>query len=372
MKIVELDITYKAFFALLRAGLWNRKPESDCFPLSPEVWKRVYTLAHKQTVQGIVYDGIIRLSDNHFPPRDLLLKWVVVVNAIEDRNKQMNKVAGELYEVFTKNNITSLLLKGQGVAAHYDHPLHRECGDIDWFFPDKQNFDRANKLIAKSGIKIKKQALFSKFYIWRGIVVEHHCRMPDIDNPFLIPYLKRLLQQEYEHSACLNLNEQMIRLPSPLLTHLSVNTHIMKHVFASGVGLRQLCDSARVCYAYHHKIEAETLKKVYGKLGIYHWVQLLNSLLVNYLEMPEEYASVPLAPQQKADWMIRDILQSGNFGFYGGPCSKSTDVPQMKKKFYHVIERLIRYVRYVRYTPSEACWNPIVVIYSHIRNGFIR
>ena len=366
---MELNVSYTSFFALLRAGLWNREPESDCFPLSPEVWKRVYMLACKQTVEGIVYDGVMRLPEHYFPPRDLLLKWVVRVDSIEERNRQMNKAVGELFELFTKNHITAFLVKGQGVAACYEEPLHRMCGDIDCFFPDKQHFERAAGLIAANGINVDKQAKFSKVYSWRGFWVEHHSRLLDIDDPLRIPYLRRLLRQEYAYAGRLTLHEQPILLPSPLLTHLSVNAHILKHLLTSGLGVRQLCDSARICCAYHPEIEAGSLKKVYGKSGIYRWMLLLNSLLVNHLGMPEAYLPFPVAPSQKADWMMKDILQSGNFGLYGGPVSKSTDTPRMKQKvLHHWIERLIRYLRYVRYAPSEACWNPFIVVYSHIKN----
>ena len=370
---MELNGTYKSFFALLRAGLWNGEVACESFPLNPDEWKQVYMLARKQTVEGIVYDGITRLPNHYFPPRDLLLRWVVLADSIEEKNKQMNRAASELFELFTKNRITAFMVKGQGVAACYDEPLHRVCGDIDWFFPDRQDFDKANGLIAVNGIKVEKQAKFSKYYTWRGFMIEHHCRLIDIDNPFRAPYLHRLLRREHENSIRLNLNGQSILLPSPLLTHLSVNAHILKHLLTSGVGIRQLCDSARICYTYHRTIEAEALKEIYRKSGIYRWIQLLNTLLVNHLGMPATYLPFPLAPRQNADRMMEDILQSGNFGFYGGPISKSTDAPQMRKKVVdHWIERLIRYLRYVRYAPSEACWNPVVVVYSHLRNWLNR
>ena len=366
---MDQNVTYQSFFALLRAGLWNREPEGNFFPLQPEVWKRVYMLACKQTVEGIVYDGIMRLPESDYPPRDLLLNWVVRVDSIEKRNKRMNKVVSELYEIFTQNQITAYLVKGQGVASCYDEPLHRVCGDIDWFFPDKLHFNKANRLFERNGIKVEKQAKFSKAYTWRGFLIEHHCRLLDIDDPFRIPYLRKLLQREYEYSIDLNLNEQLILLPSPVLMQVSVNTHILKHLLTSGIGIRHLCDSARVCCAYPHTHETESFKMIYGKLGIYRWIQFLNNLLVNYLDVSEKYLPFPLVPQQKSEQILQDMLKSGNFGMYGGPLSKSTDVPRKKIKAYlHWIERFIRYIRYFRYAPAEACWNPVIVVYSHIRN----
>jgi hypothetical protein len=368
---MELNHTYNAFFSLLRAGLWNREPDGQYFPLSPEMWKRIYVLARKQTVSGIIYDGIMKLPADHFPPKNLLLEWTVLVAIVEDRNKRMNQCVGELHTLFDENRITAFLIKGQGVAALYDNPLHRICGDIDWFFPDKENFDRANRLIEKHRIKVGRDAGFSTSYVWKGFLIEHHRHLLDISNQFLSGYLRRMQQEESAHSVYLNVDGQKIVLPSPVLTHLSVNSHILKHLLAFGISIRQLCDSARVCYAYHNEEERESLKKIYNKLGIYRWMQLLNYLLVNYLGMPQEYLPFSLTPQQKAGWMMQDILQAGNFGFYGGPFSEETDEPQVKRK--HVwLQLLVRFGRYVPYAPSEACWFPIMQSYSHIENYFIR
>ena len=371
---MELNVVNNSFFVLLQAGLWNWVPDHTGFPLSPQVWNQVYRLACKHTVEVIIYDGITRLPNHCLPPKELLLRWVVRVDTIEERNRQMEKLTGEIYELFDDNHILALLMKGQGIAACYEEPSHRISGDIDVYFPDKKNFDMAQELIAKKGIAITKQAKFSISYCMRGFFVEHHTRLLDIDNPFRIPYLRRLLQQEEKNVIYLTLDNRTIPCPSPLLTHLIVNAHILKHLLTSGVGIRQLCDSARVCYVYHDRIEAESLEKIYRKLGIYRWIQLLNGLLVNYLGMSESCLPFPLTAQRKAvNRMMKDILQSGNFGLYGGPLSKSSDVPRTKqRKVTHWMERLIRYATYVRYAPAEASWNPILVVYSHIRNRLKR
>jgi len=113
-------------------------------------------------------------------------------------------------------------------------------------------------------------------------------------------------------------------------------------------------------------MEIQSLKEIYRNLGIYHWIQLLNNLLVNYLGMSAEYLPFPLKSNQKADWMMKDMLQGGSFGFYGGPFSKETDLPQLHRK--HVwLHMSVRFIRYVRYAPWEACWFPLMHTYSHFK-----
>jgi len=364
---MEQAATYKVFFALLKAGLWGCEPEYDSFPLTPKAWERVYVLARKQTVEGVVYDGMMRLPNDCLPPRELLLKWVVKVDTIEKSNERMNVAVGQLYEFFTKNHIKVILRKGQGAAACYDNPLLRVCGDIDWFFPDRESFSQAGKLMERNRVKINDHERLGECYMWRGIFVEHHRHILDIYNPFLSGYIERMLQQEYAHSTCLDIQGQNIVLPSPALMHLSVNTHILKHLLALGVSLRQLCDSARICYTYHNIIDGESLKEIYVKLGIYPWIQQLNRILVEDLGMSEKYLPFPLTAQKKANWMIKDILRGGFFGAYGGPFSKESDEPQSRRK-YKSLNYLVLFCRYLRYAPWEALWFPVMHLYSDIRN----
>ncbi|MDR0795873.1 MAG: nucleotidyltransferase family protein [Tannerella sp.] len=366
-----MDTLYKSFFALLRSGLWNREPESECFPLSPEMWEKVYILARKQTVEGIVYDGILRLPDAHLPPKDLILRWIVVIDALEKRNQQMNKVIGEMNDEFTTNHITAFLTKGQGVAVCYPNPLRRRCGDIDWSFSDKQTFEKAYERVRKRGIPIERQAGFSAGFVLKDFMIEYHRYLLDISNPFVYKYLKELQHQEFIHSGCLEVYGKKVLLPSPVLSHLTVNSHILKHLLSFGISFRQLCDSARVYHAYHQCAEIKQMQQIYRKLGIYRWVQLLNNLLVNYLGMPEEYLPFPLKKKQKADWMMMDILKSGNFGFYGSPFSKEKDEPQIKRKFVW-LQLSVRFVRYVQYAPWEAIWFPLVHTFSHLKNKISR
>lgn len=72
-----------AFLSLLRAGLWGSasycnlggsNPGSGYFPLTGEEWEIIYLLARRQTVEGLVYDGILRLPVPLLPPSPLLMR----------------------------------------------------------------------------------------------------------------------------------------------------------------------------------------------------------------------------------------------------------------------------------------------------------
>ena len=51
------------FLLLLRQGMWGKQEELPaCFPLHPLDWQAIYAMSIKQTVQGIIYDGICLLD----------------------------------------------------------------------------------------------------------------------------------------------------------------------------------------------------------------------------------------------------------------------------------------------------------------------
>lgn len=356
---------HKVFFTLLCAGLWERIPSEDYFPINESEWEQIYRIACMQTVEGIVYDGLIRLPVDKLPSTLLLVKWTVRIDYIERKNREMNRIINELEELFTQNNLNPCLMKGQGVAACYVNPLHRVCGDIDWYFT-YTDFKKANKLISDRGICIKNEAGFSVSYIWKGVAIEHHYRMFDLHNPLLQGYSKQLVVEEDGKSGFICLEGRNIKIPSPLLMHVQVNAHILKHMLAFGIGLRQLCDSARICYM-RHNINRDKLEEIYCRAGIFRWIQLLNNVMVKDLDMPSECLPFSLDEGEKADWMMEDILCSGNFGFYDKRWNTKSKPWIKREKAWKQVGR--RLYRYAPYAFSEAFWFPVMQLYSYIKRG---
>lgn len=360
MNKMDLGKENIAFLALIRAGLYGINPVDDLFPVKEIVWKRIFLLSRKQTVEGVVFDGIQLLPKSSFPPLPLLLKWTAIVDRLERQNLHMNKVVIELGKIFSENGIKAFLLKGQGVAACYGSPLHRVCGDIDWCFLSKKEWEKANSLMKDRGITLQRQAGFSTMYEWKGCLIEHHRRALDIHNPLLQSYLDRLLYRELYCFKPLKMECGMVNILSPLLTHISVISHILKHMLSFGIGLRQFCDVACVYSRYSSLIDGSELEVIYRKIGIYRFVQVLNALLVEQLGMPVKFLPFPLSGSDNSWWMMDDVLRVGNFGFYderyGCNGKRENTADQLMRRFR----------RGFSYAPGESCWYPIMQVYSYI------
>ncbi|AQX83635.1 nucleotidyltransferase family protein [Elizabethkingia bruuniana] len=355
------DKVSKAFFALLRAGLWNRSIDAiDCFPLSKADWDTLFRISIQQTVEGIVFDGIQMLSSDLLPPREMHIKWLVRVEKIEQRNRWMNDILAEQVAFFSKESIQPILLKGQGLAICYENPGRRVCGDIDWYFQTTDEFYKADRLLAKYGIVTEATAGYSSFYLWRDCEIDHHQKLFDIHNPFLLGYLKHLQQHEKKRSVRISIQKEEIVLPSPLLQMLQVNAHILKHLLSFGIGIRQLCDAARLYKTYRNQVDGNVLKVVYTKLKIIKWIELLHEVLVKYIGLSEENLPFPSKRQQSADWMMEEIWKSGNFGFHDERYQNENSGKRegTKRRLWS------SFIKYVPYAPMEALSFPLVHFYS--------
>ena len=315
-----------AFIGLLRAGLWERDPVEEGFPrLTDEQWKEVFRLSGRQTVTGIVFDGICRLPDDLQPSPNIFARWVAAVDRVERNNKRMDVVLKDLIKVFVDNGLCPVLQKGQGVADMYPEPLHRECGDIDLYFPEgmslrqvqrpeKTKNDKAVELVKSHGVKVKNMPDGSQNYEWQGIEIEQHPTIVDLCSPSAGKWIKELDEEPGFIPSPL---ADGLRVPSPELNALLLNTHILKHALGKGIGLRQMCDLAMV----YHRISGETRRwelgerifSLYRRAGILKWSRLLHSFLVDIIGLPAEelpYSEkiVPIEP------LLRIVEEGGNFG----------------------------------------------------------
>lgn len=360
------DIETSVLFALMRAGLWESIPtDMPQSGLSVEGWNKVYRMAHEQTITGLVYKGICFLPDDLMPPEDMLYRWVADADAIERRSRKMNDALAGLNELLTSNGLTAVVQKGQGIAPAYESPLLRECGDIDLYFPDRKQGEEAVRLAKSHGKAVRRMPDGSLFYMWEGFEVEQHTRLFDLHNPFLSDYLKELEHRYgFRQSVLSTIPDAAITVPSPTLNLLLLSTHIMKHTLGRGIGLRQLCDMARVCHKNSRETQADVSRDIARRVGTFRWSLLLHTFLVEHLGLPEP--ELPFADKAETSQPLLDrILAGGNFGMY-----RREIVPENDNACLHKLNTACAVIGNVgfsfRYAPKESWWQLVHLIKRQI------
>lgn len=301
---LALTRTDKALLTLLRSGLWNRPPDSpELFPLSSDEWQEVFEKSRSHTVSAIVADSLEHLPENQLPTEGILASWAVESDRIERLSGKMANVTAGLSEIY--KTLRPVCFKGLECASLYSRPSSRQCGDIDLYFDD---IEASAALARQHGYVPERKADGSFTYTVQGIVVEHHPSYIDLCAPRKRKWLRTLDENPgFETGSC-----GMFR-PVPALNLLVLYSHVMKHAFGRGVGLRQMCDLARAYYSYDGMYDADELRDMYRKAGLTSWTRMVHSFLTDYLGLGKEF--LPYAePHADASEFLERVLLAGNFG----------------------------------------------------------
>lgn len=349
-----------AFLFLLRQGLWGKtEDETAYFPLSADDWRTVYAWSCKHVVHGIVYDGMLALPSQYYPPKSLLIEWMTRVDERERKTKAQVQVLCSLKTFFDREPAVPFeLIKGLAIGCYYPQPFHRFSGDLDCYFGTAGQVEKANRRLEEVGVPVERGSLGDSYFNINRVVIENHSHLVELHNPFLTKALRQWEASVFGQGIAERRPVYQgiaINVPMPVAHHILVSTHILKHLLDEGIGLRQLCDAAVLLKALHDTTDADELKRCCKRFGIYRWSQVLYALLVKYLGLPETY--LPFPATVNPDALMDEIWQSGDFGWYDERKGKR---PQGKwqNKWYTVKQITRRALLVFSYAPAETFWWP--------------
>lgn len=324
-----------AFFELLRAGLWS-DVNSDMRIDEATDWQEIYRLASEQSVLGLVLAGLEH--SNVKPPQMMLLQWIGEVQMIEQRNKDMNAFIADLIEKLRRNDIYALLVKGQGIAQCYEKPLWRSSGDVDLLLSES-NYEKAKSFLVPLAERLEKEFVIFKHYgmTIKGCEVELHGTLC----PRLTKRINRAVD-DAQHDVFYLGNVRswengkvQVFMPGPNEDIIFQITHILKHFYQGGIGLRQICDLSRFLWTYNEKMDVRLLKNRLLSMGIMSEWKSFGAFMVEYLGTPGNV--IPLYSEnrkwkRKAERICNFVLEVGNFGH-----NRDTDT----RKYPFVIKKAI-------------------------------
>lgn len=327
---MKLDNNQRAFFELLRAGLFPVHGEG--FKVNESLfrdveWEKVYWLAQEQSVQGIVLCGFEELRAKSLElrvPQMLLLQWIGEVQQIEQRNKAMNGFVADLIAKLRKEDVYAILVKGQGVAQCYEKPLWRVSGDVDLLLSD-ENYKKAKSTLIPIASEVADEDETAKHQalVINGFDVELHGKMPFTLSMRVEDGIDEVLNDLFcrGNVKSWDCNGTQVFLPSPDNDVILVFTHFLHHFFIEGVGLRQICDWCRLLYIYRDSLDYELLESRIKIMGLMSEWKAFGALAIEYLGFPKD--SMPLLNvdvdlnanlKRKDDRILELVLECGNFG----------------------------------------------------------
>ena len=241
------DIT--AFFAFLKYCLGYKENMSRV--VAGMDWQMLYSLASKQALLGLCFDGIERLG-KEYPEelrlnpigRELLMTWMGKAQQIRRQNIKVNAVAGKLFSMLREDGLRCCVLKGQGNALMYPNPYSRTPGDIDvWIDASRERIMEYAQKKFELEDDIRLQHLETSL---DGVPVELHFFPCSMNNPIyharLQKWFRRNADLQCSHIVGLPDGAGDIAIPTTAFNVIYQLTHLYHHFFDEGIGMRQIID----------------------------------------------------------------------------------------------------------------------------------
>lgn len=315
------DNIQEQFLELVRAGLFPDKAARILAHGTAVDWDGIYRLAEEQSVVGLVADGIDSLPASERPPQAVVLQFIGQTIQIEQTNKSLNEYTAELIKELRRYDVYAILVKGQGIAQCYEKPFWRASGDIDLLLSDS-NYEKAKQVLLPIAEAVEKEYTAFKHLgmtMQGGVVVELHGTM----HSRLSGCVDRVIDEAQKdifyggNVRYWNNGNTTIFLPSPDNDVIIIFTHILRHFFFEGIGLRQICDWSRLLWTYRSEINASLLEQRLRKAGLMSEWRAFAAFAIDWLGMPIEAMPLYSADakwSRKASRICADVLKVGNFG----------------------------------------------------------
>lgn len=361
----------EAFYALLRAGLWEKDVRLSQFERID--FNGVYRLAEEQSVLGLIAAGMQHVVDIKVPQIEFLTLIGRAVQ-LEQQNSAMNDFICILINRMREAGIYTLLVKGQGIAQCYERPLWRSCGDVDLFLSD-DNYDKAKSFLTQLASSVEKEYVRER-HLGMTIdswVVELHGSLYS----GLSSNIEKELDDVYKdtfYRGKVRIWENG-KVPVFLLTAENdafyIFTHFLQHFYKGGVGLRQICDWCRLLWTYRDRLELKLLKSRLRKAGLISEWKAFGAFAVEYLGMPIEampFYSKDSKWKHKADKICSFILEVGNFG-HNRDSSYFEKYPYIIRKVCSLGRRISDLYRHARIFPLDSIRFLPYMVFNGVRSA---
>ena len=357
------------FLELVKAGLFLENQARIIAHGISVNWDEVCRLAEEQSVTGLVAAGIDSLPPSERPPQAVVLQLVGSTLQLEQRNLAMNSYINRLIADLREAGIYSLLIKGQGIAQCYEKPLWRASGDIDLLL-DSANYEKAKQHLIPIATNVEKEYTFLKHL---GMTIDGWA--VELHGTFL-SRLSRRIDNEIENiqDNAFKLGEVRVwrngdtdvYLPSVDNDVFFLFTHILRHYFFEGIGLRQICDWCRLLWTYRSEIDVALIETRLKKMSLMTEWKAFAAYAVEYLGMPVD--AMPLYSKEarwskKASKINAFVLSVGNFGH--NQRRNFEGQPYLVRKFYSFWGRLSDMLRHFAVFPKDS----IVFFGGVLRSG---
>ena len=361
----------KIFFDFLRFCIGSAKdiPSS----LKKADWKELYRIAQKQALLGVLFHGIQRLPKELAPEQKLLMQWMVMAEQIRKQNIRLFQDSVKVCQNFENKGFANCILKGQGNALLYPDPYMRTPGDIDIYLAGgrKRVMQYINKVCPNQVMRyhhvdfpVMKTAIevhFTPSYMFSPI---HNSRMQK--------WFKEVMGEQCNLRVSLPDGYGEIHVPQVSFNVIYILSHLYRHIFTEGIGLRQLLDYYFVLLKWHTDLtnltdsnksfpqmtqintDLDTLRHELKYLGLWKFAQAVMFVMKEVFGLSEDWMIAPM-DEREGRFLLDEIMRGGNFGQYDDRMGSKVG----ESKIHCYFRMNLRNLRFVKHYPTEALSEPL-------------
>ncbi len=285
----------KSLFALISIALHGKEVISryiieEINSLDNDNWKHIYGLSASQGVVAIAYDGVRELNSfeggSCVIPKALLIKWEINSENLHNRYTKQLRIAEEIASTADRAGKRYIILKGLAYSTYYRNPTHRECGDIDIYFPE--NFVWSEQMFcALTKSKYHHKTVKHTSYTFNGISIENHIYVSDLHIKRKAVKLNKLLNNYLDNSISDFKIGQISIMPLKSacadFNFLHMMSHAIHHFLSSQIALRHFCDIASIITAKREEIDFKTIRSFFWKNNLHRIYDSFIYICADYL-----------------------------------------------------------------------------------------
>jgi hypothetical protein len=338
------------FLALTKISVGN----AEDLPYAPteQEWKSLFSMANKHTIAGPLFAALDKLPAGQRPPRKVFVDWLATTEKIRHDSREATHNAIWTSKKFLQAGFRNVILKGQGNALLYPDPLLRHPGDVDVWLEGSR--EKIISYVRKFFPHIRIQWVEMEFPVKKGCSIEVHTIPSFMSNPFdnrrLKQYFTNHAEEMFSNPPVIT-EEGELRVPTTKVNMLFQLTHIYRHLFNEGIGLRQIMD-------YYYLLQQEKVIQyipetalMVKKLHMERFCQALMYVLQVVFGLKEERMILPPCPQE-GKFLLSEILQAGNFGH----ADERNHIKH--SKWGNFWQKTFRNWRFITHYHREVLWNP--------------
>ena len=336
-------------------------------------WKVLYVIAKKQALIGVLFYGIRRLPKELAPEQKLLMQWMVMAEQIRKQNIRLFQDSVKVCQNFENEGFANCILKGQGNALLYPNPYMRTPGDIDIYLTGgrKRVMQYINKVCPNQVMRyhhvdfpVMKTAIevhFTPSYMFCPI---HNSRMQI--------WFGKVMGEQCNHRVSLPDGYGEIHVPQVSFNVIYILSHLYRHIFTEGIGLRQLLDYYFVLVKWHADLtnltdsnkslpqmtqintDLDTLRHELKYLGLWKFTQAVMFVTKEVFGLSEDRMIAPM-DEREGRFLLDEIMRGGNFGQFDDRMGDKVD----ESKIHRYFRMNLRNLRFVKHYPTEALCEPV-------------